>query len=185
MNKKKIIGMVLILLICISLMYLLSQSTKINEQLMMEISELQYKLESTQSQYDDYIVEIDGVITSINTSLELKDAKYELLRIEHDNLTRDYNMQKIITETTKYKLSELGISDYSVVEEDLYLHPEYIGFEGILGGTMFFYKTRLLNDKLVYGEFEDGHINGYGIYKYDVKEDGNIEWQVITDFLFE
>ncbi|MDX5420932.1 MAG: hypothetical protein LPK14_01660 [Hymenobacteraceae bacterium] len=50
--------------------------------------------------------------------------------------------------------------------------------EGVLGGTMAIRDTRILNDRYALAYYEDGHIGGYMILKYDVNN-GNINWTVV------
>jgi hypothetical protein len=76
-----------------------------------------------------------------------------------------------------------GITDCSIILEDLKLHPELIPYDGVLGGTMQWSGPRILNSKWVYGEFCDGHVVGYAILEYEIKDDLSIEWENIDAFL--
>ena len=73
--------------------------------------------------------------------------------------------------------------DPQAITADLLKHPELIPYEGILGGTMFFAKLELLTDQWVLAYFEDGHINGYMLLKYELSN-GNIRWEVLDSYLF-
>ncbi|WP_266202590.1 hypothetical protein [Pontibacter kalidii] len=50
--------------------------------------------------------------------------------------------------------------------------------KGVLGGTMAIRDTRILNDRYALAYYEDGHIGGYMLLKYEVK-DGKINWTVM------
>lgn len=71
--------------------------------------------------------------------------------------------------------------------DDLIKHKELIPFEGVLGGTMGFYRKEdvyVISDKWVLAYFNDGHIGGNMILNYSVKS-GNISWNLIDSCLFE
>lgn len=55
---------------------------------------------------------------------------------------------------------------------------ELIPTKGVLGGTMAIRDTRILNDRYALAYYEDGHIGGYMLLKYEVK-DGKISWTVV------
>ncbi|OKL39857.1 hypothetical protein [Pontibacter flavimaris] len=58
---------------------------------------------------------------------------------------------------------------------------ELLSTKGVLGGTMAIRDTRILNDRYAMAYYEDGHIGGYMLLKYEVK-DGRISWTVIDDY---
>lgn len=69
---------------------------------------------------------------------------------------------------------------------DLIKHPELIPHNGVLGGKMGFYREsdiKVLNDKWVFAEFEDGHIGGAMLLEYKVSKDGAITWKVLESSL--
>lgn len=72
------------------------------------------------------------------------------------------------------------------LRQDLMEHPELIPFEGRLGGTMDFYdpqRIRVLSDRWVYAEFDDGHSQGAMLLEYERTGDGAIEWDVFDAYL--
>ena len=80
------------------------------------------------------------------------------------------------------RLREKGLEDpVNNLRDDLMSHPELIPYEGVLGGTMGFFRSRiaLLSLRWVYAEFEDGHIGGRCLLEYDVAPGGKITWSVI------
>jgi uncharacterized coiled-coil protein SlyX len=83
--------------------------------------------------------------------------------------------------------SKINNIDYliSYLKNDLKQRQDLIPYEGVLGGTMGFYdenQIRILNHRWVYAHFEDGHIGGEILLKYNISEDGNIKWEVIDSF---
>ena len=55
---------------------------------------------------------------------------------------------------------------------------QLIPTEGVVGGTMTIRDSRILNDRYAMAYYEDGHIGGYIILKYEVNN-GNITWRVV------
>lgn len=58
-------------------------------------------------------------------------------------------------------------------------HPELLPEKGIHGGTMRFVDIDLLNDRFIWAEFEDGHINGEALYSYKFTKEGKPEFQFL------
>jgi hypothetical protein len=68
------------------------------------------------------------------------------------------------------------------LKKDLMNREDLIPFEGRLGGTMGFYDSeniRILSDRWVYAQFDDGHVQGGMLLEYSVSADGEIRWRVI------
>jgi hypothetical protein len=73
----------------------------------------------------------------------------------------------------------------SHLKKDLINRNDLIPYQGVLGGTMGFYdenRIHILNHQWVYAYFEDGHIGGEMLLKYDISGDGKINWKVIASF---
>lgn len=69
--------------------------------------------------------------------------------------------------------------------DDLTKHDELIPHKGVLGGKMgFYHKERIyiLSDRRVFAYFEDGHISGYALLGYKIKDDA-ISWEVIDSYI--
>lgn len=63
--------------------------------------------------------------------------------------------------------------------------PDLIEHEPVLGGTFFFLEdsVRLLSDRYVYAEFEDGHVMGRALLAYELSPDGGITLELIDSYL--
>jgi hypothetical protein len=69
---------------------------------------------------------------------------------------------------------------------DLQKHPELIAHPAVLGGTMRFYDTgnvRVLGPRWVLAPFEDGHIGGKALLRYQIRGDGRIAWRLLDSHL--
>ena len=75
----------------------------------------------------------------------------------------------------------LSLSEIKRIEDCLHAQPTYIPMEPVLGGTMFFSAVKVVSAEYVLAEFEDGHIIGRGIYRFDLLHD-TILFQLI-DYL--
>lgn len=182
MNKKNVlIGALLIYALVLTFLFvnkndqanLLIQKVKSNEtEYLKDIEEIQNEL--------NHLVNNKGLMLEKLEKLEdtyssLQEEKLKLMDEIEELITIDYAS----IEGLKYA----GINDYTVIADDLRLHPELIAFEGVLGGVMGFTKIVILNDQWVYARFEDGHIQGYGIYEFTINQDVKISWKVIDSIL--
>ena len=106
---------------------------------------------------------------------------------EVENLKEELEAYKGFDDAILSNLKAKGFTgDLEDIVLDLQTHSELIPFEGVLGGTMGFYSDKhihLLTDKWVLAYFEDGHIFGFMLLEYDIK-DGEIIWKVIDSYLF-
>jgi hypothetical protein len=64
--------------------------------------------------------------------------------------------------------------------EQVKLHKEWIPYDGVLGGTMQFEEIYVLSDRWFMGTFGDGHLFGYGLFKY-VIVDGKVRLDKVVD----
>jgi hypothetical protein len=48
-------------------------------------------------------------------------------------------------------------------------------------GFYFYDGIHILNEKWVFAYFEDGHIAGAMLLRYEIDEDGNIGWEVLDE----
>lgn len=150
---------------------------------------------------------IQTIMTSLDKqTVEYKENQRELNELKADkeklnddlNKRRDINkklesinsnMTKLIEDITIVELSnwELKIEDIeddnALIIQDLFTHPELIPHEGVLGGKMYFSKVYLLNKNWVYSIYEDGHIQGFALFRYHRDKNNDIVWKLIDSFL--
>lgn len=73
------------------------------------------------------------------------------------------------------------------LKRDLISKPDVITVPGVLGGSMRIFAEsdiRILNDSWVYAQFEDGHIQGSGLFRYSRGQDGRYTWKLLESMLF-
>jgi regulator of replication initiation timing len=148
-----------------------------------------------------------SMIVQKNTAMSLLIKENEQLKLERfelndsiqnrDDVIAESNQKNIILELDKVRqkdqifdqyrlkaLERLGYPSVDEIRDSLYEQPELIGESAILGGTMGFSNIFLLDEQYAYAKFEDGHIDGGGLYSY-VYEDSVIIWTRLDDHLFE
>lgn len=78
-----------------------------------------------------------------------------------------------------------GLSDpVRDIRQDLVKSSAIINMEAVHGGNMGFYfhdGIHILNEKWVFAYFEDGHIAGAMLLKYEINEDGSLRWEVLDE----
>ena len=166
-NKKNII-IVMIILVVVVLLY--------------QNNQLKKDLESMK---DNNIIQAEIIdekeenIDSITKDYEKAIITMKAIEAENQELSQKLEDSKIIDYVTSIRLERMGIDDYKIIEKDLLEKPELISIDGVLGGTMFFTDAHLLNEKWVYATFEDGHIMGSGLYKFEIISANEIKWKEI------
>jgi len=134
-----------------------------------ELQEAQKHLQDTERQNE----ELTQRIAILESSLR----QHESLLLNQPAL-RDWEIERF---------KQKGLKDpQKDIIADLAKHSELIPYEGVLGGTMGFYfpeRIWLLTEKWALAYFEDGHIPGYMLLKYEVSDNGEISWKVVASYL--
>jgi len=162
-NKERIIWIgSLAIFSAFSLFIVLQYQTKLSntEQKMISLSNDNTQL---QQQHRDYATQV----------AELKGEIEKLKLVNYDK-------------TMILELQRKGFSgQMKDIVADLKMHRELIPYKGILGGTMGFYgdnDIHVLTNRWVFAYFQDGHISGYMLLRYDINN-GSISWKVIDSYL--
>ena len=71
------------------------------------------------------------------------------------------------------------INPEQFVETSLRNNPELIPIDAVLGGTMHFGKIQLLGKNWIIAEYDDGHVLGRSIYKFELKSNNELEFKVL------
>jgi len=166
-NKKNVI----ITIIILSVVVLFYQNNALKKEV--------ESLKDANTIQEEVIDNKEEEINEITNDYEEAMTTARTLEEENQELTQKIEDSKIVDYVTEIRLEEMGIDHYESIEEDLLSKPELISIDGILGGTMFFTDAYLLNEKWVYATFEDGHIMGSGLYKFEVISPDEIKWEEI------
>ena len=193
-NKKYIIGLLAGLIMLFGIIMIINTTNKSSEikELRDQISALENMIGTLEDDSnnrleiaDEKIREQETLIENLRESVTNKDQDIEDLSIEQKKLMDEIALLEGPDSFSEYLLSETGIDDYTIIEEDLYARgADVIEHDGVLGGTMYFTEVRVLSDRWVYASFEDGHIMGRGLYEYVVNDDGSFRWNVIVEEMY-
>jgi hypothetical protein len=116
-----------------------------------------------------------------NTSRSAPPESTDIERIE--GRLRPVTMGHIINALEIEDLHRKGLRDpIPQLVDSLLAHPEVIPHPGVLGGTMAFYypwKIHVLDDGWIYAVFDDGHIQGRGIFSYEVQPDSSLMFHAV------
>jgi hypothetical protein len=121
-------------------------------------------------------------VTEENSLKELDMLREKLAESER-RLVALPQLQEFEIEQLKEKGLQNPIED---IKQDLINRKDLIPYKGILGGTMGFYYEgiHVISTEWVAAYFEDGHINGIMLLRYNVLKDGKIRWSVIDSYMY-
>ncbi len=144
-----------------------------------DVKQLEDKLLGVQEKLDENLENVERLDESLVLSKK-KLSEYEAINLELEDALR------LATEPgfgATYILEQKGIEDYRVLIEDLKEHNEIIGYDGILGGTMYFSDVRNLTKDWAFAFFDDGHYGGYGLYSFEITDNQDIRWKTILEVI--
>jgi len=108
----------------------------------------------------------------VATTAQLQSRRWQLA-VQHWARSRG----TLLDEGDLEELRQRGLADPLVqLRDSLGAHPELIPNAAVLGGTMGFNNVVALTPSFVFAEFDDGHIDGAMLLKYEVVG-GRIIWQ--------
>ena len=163
-----------------------------------QLGEVNNQLNALQTRTSDVITQLtadgaikDDEISKLTTNeIRLSNQVDQLqlseneLKIQVETLILHVNTLTIFDKYRVNSLERLQYPNVAVITTSLYDHPEIIGISAVLGGTMYFNRVYVLDEQYAYATFDDGHLDGGGLYKY-VYENEEIKWSRILDHQFE
>ena len=138
-------------------------------------------LVDARTQLTDNIKTLNQLNDESNQMLQSLTIELQQLNEEKLNLQNELNSAVTLDELSIDRLKEKGYEDYALILNDLRNHNELIPFDGVLGGSMAWQPDRafLLNYEWAYAMFEDGHISGAALLKFEIKDNKRIQWTVV------
>jgi hypothetical protein len=67
------------------------------------------------------------------------------------------------------------------IVESLERNSKLIPEESVLGGTMRFVDTEILNERFIWAAYEDGHVAGEAIFQYKLNEADSINFKLVSE----
>ncbi|MDF2591799.1 MAG: hypothetical protein K0S75_1265 [Clostridia bacterium] len=150
-----------------------------------------------------YLTKINAIQTELAESkkqtseLEKKSSETEAgLRSEIAEIgskleTADMRLETMpqLQESEVQQLKEKGLKDPEKdLKLDLMKRQDLIPYKAVLGGEMGVYSEaniHIISAKWAAAYFDDGHINGIMLLKYNIQKDGKIRWYVMDSFLYQ
>ncbi len=116
------------------------------------------------------------------TKLKINDLKAQVdaLKVENDSLQKELLLLESRNPVVFSEAFDSITNPEAFIVEALKSDPELIPEEGVLGGKMQFINTEILNERFIWAEFEDGHINGQAIYQYRLSKEGKPQFRLIS-----
>lgn len=121
----------------------------------------------------------DAGNTEAPIEIEVQRASLDSVKHENDSL------KAVIKKIRKQKDLHFPKALDTLEEPEAYIlekmneRPELLPEKGIHGGTMRFVDIDLLNERFLWAEFEDGHINGEALYSYKFSEEGKPQFKFL------
>jgi hypothetical protein len=69
------------------------------------------------------------------------------------------------------------------IENNLRNNQELIPLDGILGGVMHFSKMLVISKNWIIAEYDDGHIVGKSIFKFELKDNNKLEFKILDSIV--
>lgn len=130
----------------------------------------------------------DGDITSpLTDGDKLKDSLSTIIKDLRGSLDSLQGQTKedetddwFIADLHAKELIRKGIEDpASYLRSELEKRPDLIPIKSVLGGKMAFRNIEILGSKWIIAEYDDGHIMGRSIYKYEWTEKDGVRFRVL------
>ena len=187
--KEHVILLLMVLLIAlavsIGLLLTLGNQSRDIDTLQAEITNIERERNSHDSEIATLNQEKEALIKQVAQTAVDYDAKIAEINSANDVLESKLDVSFILPDYVLEGLVKRGFKTPLALLEDLATHDELLPVEGVLGGTMKWWPeySVVLNEKYVFGYFEDGHILGYAILKYSFDNDDNLKWQLINTYM--
>ncbi len=175
---------VLLIALVVSIGLLITQSNDI-EALQAEITTLESERTTQDSEIATLNQEKEALIKQVAQTAVDYDARIAEINLAKDALESKLDVSFTLPDYVLDGLVTRGFKTPLALLEELATHDELLPVEGVLGGSMKWWPeySVVLNEKYVFGYFEDGHILGYALLKYSFDKDDNLKWQVIDTYL--
>lgn len=123
------------------------------------------------------------------------EAEKEKTKLRIDNLEADVTELKIEKDSLEKELELLKsrnpvvfTKDFDSLEkpevyivEALERNSQLIPEKSVLGGTMRFVNSEILNERFIWAAYEDGHVAGEAIFQYKLNQADSIDFKLISE----
>ena len=116
-------------------------------------------------------------------NLRVNDLEADLngLKIENDSLKKELRLLKSRNPVAFTEAFDTLENPETFIVESLERNSKLIPEESVLGGTMRFVDTEILNDRFIWAYYEDGHVAGEAIFQYKLNEADSIDFKLVSE----
>ncbi len=181
---KNHIGSVLSIMLIMLITIIVSYRTELKESAISEtlIANQTLEINKLKGDVDALTLEREKLIEQVAQTVVQYDNKIDQL---NDTLKfqNDYGYQ--LPDYVITYLNDHGFESTAALLATLSEQSELIPISGVLGGTMQWWPENsiVLNEKWVFGYFEDGHILGYALLNYSFDASNQLIWRVVETFV--
>ncbi len=180
MKELDVTKTILIAFTVLLLILYLSSNASLNEMRKLNTA-LNEDILTQKEHYTEQTDQLNASVDTLKNQLEALTSDYNALSKAHDALLVKL---PIIDKFELSLIEKKGITDPTLITNDLMNKPELIAHDGVLGGTMKFSQVYLITDQWAFARFDDGHILGSGLYQYKISNDHSITWKLIKSMLY-
>ena len=179
-----LIAIILLVGIIIMAFTIYNQSLAINEN-MSRIQAIERDSTLKSGEISTLSKEKEDLIKQVAQTAVEYEAKLDVQKNELDTLKKQLEMSYTLPDYVISRLNDHGYKSPLELLETLKDQNALIPVQGVLGGTMRWWPDQsvVLNERFVFGYFEDGHILGYGLLEYTFDNNGSLVWKLIDTYL--
>ena len=117
------------------------------------------------------------------TKLRIDDLEADVteLKIEKDSLEKELELLKSRNPVVFTKDFDSLEKPEVYIVEALKRNSRLIPEKSVLGGTMRFVDSEILNERFIWAAYEDGHVAGEAIFQYKLNEADSIDFKLISE----
>ena len=116
------------------------------------------------------------------TKLRIDDLEADVteLKIEKDSLEKELELLKSRNPVVFTKDFDSLEKPEVYIVEALKRNSRLIPEKSVLGGTMRFVDSEILNERFIWAAYEDGHVAGEAIFQYKLNEADSVDFKLIS-----
>lgn len=174
-----------IALITIVTLFIINSNLTVRIMTLESLNEQQNRELSAKTETIDALTaEKEALIKKIAQTAAENDAQMATQKEAMAVLEKQLNNSFTVPDYVLTGLNTHGYADAKQFLETLSTQNDLIPIKGVLGGTMKWWPSYsvVLNEKYVFGYFEDGHILGYALLEYAFDQNNTLTWKIIDVF---
>ncbi|TDN88806.1 hypothetical protein DET49_108130 [Salegentibacter sp. 24] len=136
-----------------------------------------------------YLIPVLALLLGCTSDIEKKkldlridhlEADLKRIKFENDSLKKE--LQLLENKSSVVFTPEIDSlnNPEKFILESLERNQELIPLKSVLGGTMRFVDTEILNERFIWAAYEDGHVGGEAIFQYKLTKTDSIEFHLIS-----